>query len=115
MEDIYLKNLCNFINKDRFIRCFYGKCPECEKRIFSVGDDVINNKIRAKFVCSCGKKYKETVYSPDMGHYKYQQALAEEIYDAKFGNIKVLKFKGKYLFITPEKIRIKTIKHNRKG
>ena len=115
MGNLYLKTLHKFINQDRFIRCFYGECPDCGKRIFSVGDDVVGNKIKAKFVCSCGKKYKETVYSPDLGHYKYQQALVETIHDVKFGDIKVLKFKGKYLLITPQKIRSKQIQHTRKG
>lgn len=106
---LYSKSLYKFVNGYNFVRCFYGKCPECGKRIFSVGDDVVGNKIKAKFVCDCGKKYREVVYSKDMKKYKYPQALTETIKDKKFGEIKVLKFKGKYYFISPNKIRSRSI------
>lgn len=106
---LYTKNLHSFLNSGRFVRCFYGQCPDCGKHIFSVGDDAVGDKIKAKFICECGKKYKETVYSPDMGKYKYPQALPEVIKDKKFGEIMVLKFRDKYYFVSPNKIRSRSI------
>ena len=45
----YTEALHNYINRNGFVRCFYGKCPECGERIFSIGDEVIDNKtIKAK-------------------------------------------------------------------
>lgn len=105
----YTKALHKFLNGCSFVRCFYGKCPSCGRRLFSVGDDVVDHKIKAKFVCECGKKYKETVYSPGTNKYKYPQALAETIRDKKFGEIKVLKFRGKYFLVQKDRIRSRTI------
>lgn len=105
----YTRALYNYLNGGNFVRCFYGRCPECGKRIFSIGDDVVEGKIKAKFVCECGKKYKETVYSKDLKHYKYPQALAEVIKDKKFGEITVLKFKDKYFLVERDKIRSRAI------
>lgn len=105
----YTRALHKFLNGYSFVRCFYGKCPICGKRIFSIGDDVVEDKIKAKFVCECGKKYKETVYSSNMNKYKYPQVLAETIKDKKFGEIKVLKFRGKYYLVQRDKIRSRTI------
>lgn len=105
----YTRALHKFLNGYSFVRCFYGKCPICSKRIFSIGDDVVEDKIKAKFVCECGKKYKETVYSSNMNKYKYPQALAETIKDKKFGEIKVLKFRGKYYLVQRDKIWSRTI------
>lgn len=105
----YTKALHKFLNGYSFVRCFYGKCPSCGRRLFSVGDDVVDHKIKAKFVCECGKKYKETVYFPGMNKYKYPQALAETITDKKFGEIKVLKFRGKYFLVQNDKVRSRTI------
>ena len=105
----YTKELNKFLNSYHFVRCFYGKCPECGKRIFSIGDDVVGNKIKAKFICECGKKYKETVYSAERNKYKYPQALAETIRDKKLGQIKVLKFKGKYILVKNDKICSRTV------
>ena len=58
----YTKRLHKFINGYEFVRCFYGECPDCGKHVFSVGDDAIGSKIKAKFICDCGKKWIETVY-----------------------------------------------------
>lgn len=80
----YTKRLYKFINGKIFVRCFYGKCPECGKHIFSIGDDVVDNsKIKAKFICDCGKKWKEIVYSKKYKHYKYRQAIVIQYKDDK--------------------------------
>lgn len=105
----YTKALYNFLNGGNFVRCFYGKCPECGKRIFSIGDDAVGDKIKAKFVCECGKKYRETVYSKELSKYKYPQALPEVIKDKKFGEITVLKFKDRYFLVEKDKIRSRAI------
>lgn len=102
----YTKRLYKFLNGCEFVRCFYGECPDCGKHVFSIGDDVIDfNSIRAKFVCSCGKKWKETVYSPEMKKYKYMQALVQE-YKGK----KVLRLGNKMYLVLPDKIKSKEVK-----
>ena len=107
----YTKRLHKLVNDPhKFVRCFYGKCPECGQRVFSIGEQVENSKIRAKFMCNCGKKWIETVYSKDMKKYKYPQALVEEYRDTKRGRIKVLKDNKRIWLVTPEKILSKEVK-----
>ena len=107
----YTRKLHSFINGYSFVRCFYGKCPECGKHVFSVGDDVIDySSIKAKFICSCGKKWKETVYSSKMSRYKYRQALVEDYRDKKLGIVKVLRLDNRIFLVTPEKIKSKEVK-----
>ena len=107
----YTKRLSKLINGYEFVRCFYGECPICEKHVFSIGEDVTDNntKIKAKFVCECGKKWKETVYSRESKKYKYRQALVEEYHDRKKGTIKVLKLGKRIYLVTPEKIMSKEV------
>lgn len=107
----YTKRLYKFINKQGFVRTFYGECPQCGKHVFSIGDEVVENSaIKAKFVCSCGKKWKETVYSREMKKYKYQQTIPEDYQDPKRGRVKVLKVGNRMFLVTPEKIMSKEIK-----
>lgn len=107
----YTRRLHKFVNGYEFVRCFYGVCPNCNERVFSIGDDVIDfSSIKAKFICDCGKKWKETVYSPELGKYKYPQALLDSYYDKKLGEIKVLKLKNRVYYVTPNKIRSKEVK-----
>ena len=102
----YTKRLHKFVNGYEFVRCFYGECPVCGKHVFSIGDDVIDySSIKAKFICSCGKKWKETVYSKDLTKYKYRQALVQE-YNGK----KVLRLGNKIYLVLPDKIKSKEIK-----
>lgn len=107
----YTKRLHKFVNGHEFVRCFYGKCPDCGEQVFSVGDDVVGDKIKAKFICPCGKKWKETVYSPKMGRYKYPQALVEKYYSKKEEkNLNVLKLFNTIFIITPKSIKSKEVK-----
>lgn len=107
----YTKRLHKLINDYGFVRCFYGECPRCGKHVFSVGDDVVDySSIKAKFICDCGKKWKETVYSPEMKKYKYMQALAETYHDPKKGDLKVLKLGNRIYLVTPDKIKSKEVK-----
>lgn len=102
----YTKRLHKFVNGYEFVRCFYGECPNCGKHVFSVGDDVIDYKsIKAKFICDCGKKWKETVYSPEMKKYKYPQALVQEYHGKK-----VLRLGNKMYLVLPDKIKSKEVK-----
>ena len=106
----YVKRLYKRLHENAFIRCFYGKCPKCGKRIWSIGDVFEDDKIKAKFVCECGHKYKETVYSRDMGKYKYGQALPKDIQTKKWGTQKCLELKGKQFLILPDSIKVKELK-----
>lgn len=108
----YTKRLHDFINGYEFVRSFYGVCPDCGKRVFSIGDDVGDDQcsIKAKFVCECGKKWRETVYSQDIGHYKYQQALVQDYYDRKRDKtLKVLKLGNKIYLPTSKKVVSKEV------
>ena len=80
--------------------------------MFSIGDDVTDGftTIKAKFICSCGRKWKETVYSRDMKKYKYPQTIPEDYHDPKRGNVKVLRLSNKLYLVTPEKIMSKEVK-----
>ena len=106
----YTQRLYQFVNGKTFVRCFYGTCPQCGKHIFSIGDTVDGDKIKAKFVCECGKKYKETVYSAEMKRYKYPQALVYPYHDKKRGNVNTLKLYNRIYLITPTKIMSKEVK-----
>lgn len=97
-------------DKRKFVRCFYGVCPKCGKRIFSIDDNSVENKIVAKFICDCGKKWKETVYSSKKKEYKYPQMLVEEYKDKKRGRIRVLKRLNEVWLVTPDKILHKEVK-----
>lgn len=107
----YTKRLHRLVSGHGFLRCFYGECPRCGKRVFSIGEDVVDfNSIKAKFICDCGKKWKETVYSAELGKYKYPQALAETYSDPKRGDLRVLKMLDKIYLVTPDKIKSKEVK-----
>lgn len=108
---VYTQKLYELVNNShRFVRCFYGRCPDCGKRVFSIDENVVDNKLKAKFICECGKKWVETVYSKDMKKYKYPQALVEDYRDKKRGLVKVLKNNKKIWLVTPEKILSKEVK-----
>ena len=52
--------LYDAVNSGNFVRSFYGVCPECRRRIWSIGEKHNEGlSIQALFKCSCGKKYKE--------------------------------------------------------
>lgn len=107
----YTRRLHKFVNGYEFVRCFYGECPTCGKRVFSIGDDVVNfDSIKAKFICECGRKWKETVYSPELGKYLYPQALVETYQDLRKGEVKVLRLMNKIYLVTPDKIMSKEVK-----
>lgn len=110
----YTEKLYEIVNGYEFVRCFHAKCPECGEKVFSIDENIVGNKLKAKFICDCGKKWCETVYSPRLKKYKHQQALVEEIRDQKYGRIKVLKTVDRYYLVTPDKIRSKQIKTMRK-
>ena len=112
----YTKRLHKFVNGDRFVRTFYGECPSCGKRVFSVGDDAVpldgSTVIKAKFMCPCGKKWKEIVYSKDLKKYKYRQTLPEDYKDPKFGKVKVLRLGNRLFLILPDKILSKEVRND---
>lgn len=76
--DKYIRALKERVEEPGFCRLFYGECPQCSKRLWSVGEEVnySSGTIRAKFICPCGKKYKQTVYKKGKGKsYRYPQGL----------------------------------------
>lgn len=108
----YTQRLHKFINQGTFVRCFYGECPTCGKHVFSIGDDVTADytAVKAKFICSCGRKWKETVYSREMHKYRYRQALPESYLDPKRGSVNVLRLGNRIFLVTPDKIMSKEVK-----
>lgn len=113
MESRYVTALYKFLNSGKFIRSFKGKCPECGAELWSVGDDVVDNRIKAKFICDCGKKYKEVVYSPKMKKYKYTQAVGVD-FDTSKGVVKVLKHFDDYYRPVPAKGKV-LVKRKKRG
>ena len=93
---MYSKLLFDYVSeKKTFVRTFYGKCKKCGVRIWSVGEDVAEDKngnpcIKARFVCDCGAKYKEVVFKRNSKKYKYPQALPQHIEHKKYGNVILL-------------------------
>lgn len=107
----YTQKLHALVNDPhRFVRCFYGVCPECKKRIFSVKEQIKGSELKAYFICDCGKKWKETVYSAQMKKYKYPQALVDTYRDKKRGEVKVLRRLNRIWLVTPDKVLTKEIK-----
>lgn len=100
----YTKRLYEFINGYEFVRSFYGVCPECGKNVFSIGDEYKDNKIKARFICECGKKWKKVVYSPEIGKYRYPQMIVATHTDKRGREKKVLKRLDTIWFVTPNKI-----------
>lgn len=79
---VYEKRLYDTVSKPGFKRFFYGKCKECGARIWSIDEDIDleTGKIKAKFVCNCGAKFRQTVYS--RGHkstYRYEQGIVDDM------------------------------------
>ena len=117
MGKSYSERLYDRVNSGEFVRCFLGRCPDCGARIWSIEESYHQEptgKIKAWFVCKCGKKYKETVYpyEHDDGTktYKYSQSLPEKVNTKKWGKQFMLKTKKNTYLITPDGIKKKKIK-----
>lgn len=90
---IYEESLLEYMNSSAFIRVFHGKCPECGAVIWNVGEeyDLKKQCIKAKFICNCGKKSIQTVFSKEKGYkYRYPQGVVEQLKPSK-DSIKVIK------------------------
>ena len=107
----YNELLYDVVNSGNFVRSFYGVCPECRRRIWSVGEKHNEGlSIQALFKCSCGKKYKETVYKKGMGTYKYPQAIAKDIPTKKYGIVRGFELAYATYIVLPEKVLKKEVK-----
>lgn len=113
MSDYY-KKLHKAVQKGGFSRVFYGKCPKCDKNIFSIGEvyDEDYNRIRAKFICPCGYKFMETmIHFKQNKHsgYKYPQGLVETM-RINGKDRRIIRVKNRIYLVTPEKIMSKEVK-----
>lgn len=107
----YNELLYDVVNGGNFVRSFYGVCPECGRRIWSVGEKHNEGlSIQALFKCDCGKKYKETVYKKGCKKYKYPQAIAKDIPTKKYGVVKGFELANAKYIILPEKVLKKEVK-----
>lgn len=100
----YIEMLYDRVHNGGFFRSFYGKCPDCGQRVFSIDDNVVGDKIKAKFICDCGKKWKKTVYSPEMKRYRYPQAIVDIYKDKKGRETRVLQMGDEMWFVKKDKI-----------
>lgn len=78
----YEKELYKTVSTPGFKRLFLGECKGCGKRIWSIDEDIDTEtgKIKAKFICNCGEKYRQTVYSRGKGKtYRYEQGVVDDI------------------------------------
>lgn len=105
----YEKRLKKVVEQPGFKRLFYGKCKDCGKEIWSIGEQINVDKgtIKALFVCNCGARYKQTVYSRESrGGYKYMQGLVTDV-TLKGKPYRVIRaYKGLYL-VTDKGIKVK--------
>lgn len=60
-----------------FIRLFKNACPNCGEEIFNVNEKVEADKIVGYFLCNCGKKFKEVMYSKELKKYKCPQGMVK--------------------------------------
>lgn len=103
---VYEKRLYATVNKPGFCRLFLGECKECGTKIWSVGEDIDleTGRIKARFLCNCGAKYKQTVYS--RGHnstYRYQQGIVDDM-TMKGKKCRIIRTLNYIYFPTGEKV-----------
>jgi len=77
---LYEQRVHKYVNskgKDGFIRLFKGKCKSCGTSLFNVNEKAEDGKITAFFLCNCGAKFKQTMYSKELSQYKYPQGIVK--------------------------------------
>ena len=107
----YEKRLNKVVSEPGFKRLFYGECKNCGKNIWSVGEtiDIESGTIKAMFICNCGAKYKQTVYSRESkGGYKYQQGLVTDV-TLKGKKYRVIRTLKALYFCTEDGIKVKKL------
>lgn len=105
---VYEKKLLDYMYSRDFIRTFLGKCPECEARIWDIGEEYNPEKgyIKAKFICNCGKKFKKIVFSKSKGYkYRYPQGIVEYKEPTTKGSIKIIKQNRCYYEVTQDGVK----------
>lgn len=103
----YEEALLNYMDSKDFVRTFYGECPNCNLRIWSIGEeyDLEKGHIKAHFVCNCGKKFKKVVFSKKNKYkYRYPQGLVEYLDSTTKDSVKVIKTAHNYYTVSPDKI-----------
>lgn len=106
----YEEKLSEVVNAPGFKRLFHGECKKCGKQIWSVGEeiDVEQGVIKALFICNCGAKYKQTVYSrenPKKG-YRYTQGLVTDT-TIQGKKRRIIQTLDSMYLVTPEGIKVK--------
>ena len=108
----YEKKLKEVVEEPGFKRLFYGTCKDCGKKIWSIGEqiDVDKGTIKALFMCNCGAKFKQTVYTRGRkGGYRYIQGLVTD-YSNRGKKYRVIRsIKGMYL-VTDNGVKVKKFK-----
>lgn len=96
------------MNSKDFIRTFLGKCPECESRIWDIGEEYDPEKghIKARFICNCGKKFKKVVFSKSKGYkYRYPQGVVEYKDAGTKDSVKIIRQNKCYYEVTPDGVK----------
>lgn len=91
---LYEQKLLEYMYSKDFVRTFHGKCPDCGKRIWSIGEhyDGEKHRIVAHFICNCGAEFNKTVFSKSKGYkYRYPQGIVEYLESTTKPCIKVIK------------------------
>lgn len=117
MVNKYTETLYALINKpDPPYRLFYGTCPDCKKKLWSIHEEVNeeNGTIKAGFFCpDCKKKFKQVVYKRNSKKgYRYEQGIVEDYTRGKKVYRVIRTYRALYI-VLPDKILLKMIK--RKG
>lgn len=107
----YEERLKKVVEEPGFKRLFHGTCKDCGEKIWSVGEqiDVEKGVIKAMFLCNCGAKYKQTVYSRESkGGYRYMQGLVTDV-TIKGKRYRVIRtYKGLYL-VTKGGVKVRKV------
>ena len=105
----YEERLKKVVDETGFKRLFHGKCKNCGERIWSVGEqiDIDTGTIKAMFICNCGAKYKQVVYSREKkGGYKYEQGLVTDM-KIKGKSVRIIRAQSGLYRVTANGVKVK--------
>lgn len=110
----YEERLKKVVEEPGFKRLFHGTCKNCGKKIWSVDEtiDIDNGTIKACFMCNCGAKYKQVVYTREKkGGYRYEQGLVTDM-KIKGKNVRIIRAGSGIYRVTSEGVKRKGHKND---
>ena len=105
----YEERLKKVVEEPGFKMLFHGKCKNCGARIWSIDEqiDIESGTIKAMFLCNCGAKYKQVVYTREKkGGYKYEQGLVTDM-KIKGKNTRIIRARSGLYMVTSTGVKVK--------